>query len=722
MKKTSPKFKQSAAKMFFVNHGEKVAFSFAVLMVVCLVYSGFGIPRLDLAQTPDALIKDTQTAKTNINASDFEPFSAFQAANVEVANTIRKQSVIKEGDFAFGVPRDLPKAQTLREDPTLRAPMQLEVNGDVVTIAVRQNKSNPLDNLPEALEEKERVRPSRNTDDGGFGEDGGYGGEDEVGGEDDFGGYGDDDAVAEEDAGTPKTLGELQIRETEGVAGLDGQEAHLVGRYVVAVKAIVPYELQWDEFNSKLENAVSWDPTRDRPHYLRLVVEREATAPDGTVVAWTDVSNSVYGFASIYAAFAPEICDYNFTDPNLTLNMPAFLCQDYRRFAKHSNVPLAELESNMYDEEEVVEDTATADSLFEGAAEAGKGATSTGSGDDGYGGYGDEDEYGGDDEEGGFGGYGDFTVSPELARPEAQYKMIRFFDFQTKPGFSYRYKVRLWINDPNNAGDLSAITSGGGEEGFGGYGGDEEGYDGGGSLGGSGVALSGTALTPEVRRRINEWKKSPEYAAIPDELKHLRNGRLTDWSDPSEIHKVPVAANSYYAGPISAPTKVEAKGVKFELGERSGKIIASVFNKNYAVKVPVQFTLLRGALLDSPSTSKRKVEVLNPRDMTIREFVEVETDIDGKETKTPIAISSGGIVIDILGGEKLPTKDSRARDFKVPGEVLVFDSKNGTFTVRNELDDMMNYRHGIFEKPVVKEAVDEFEDEDEFGGYGDDEF
>lgn len=690
MKKVSLSLDMDGVKDFFIKHGEKVAFGVIVIVAALLIKLGFGVEKLSENQNPDDLIAQAEQARSHINEVDFTPFAPFRKADTSVPDVIRGQKELKPERFAFELPKDASKEAIKRADPELRAPFNLETHGMVATIPLNYPGTNEIDALPQAYEEvKRKSKTTRSSSSG----------------EDDYGSdYGEDEGSSSslEDQATPKSVPEVQTRELEGVAGLDGQEAFLYGTYVIGVKAVVPYELQWKEYENKLETAMGWDPIGDRPRYLRMAVEREETKPDGTVVEWADITDEVYGFSATYSARAPEVCDVSYTDRNLTLPIPAVLCKDYRPLVSHSDVPLAEsaVEMIIDGDETEVERTAIGDlDPFAEAKRLGRATSAARSGDD-YDEY--EDDGSGDD-------YGSGTYyTAEMASPSAQYKLIRFFDFRGKPGSQYRYRVRVWMEDPNNP---SLVANSGSD-----YGSDDE-YGGVSIPQGRTVPIAGSMLESDVRKRIRDWRASPEYAAIPEEQSYLRTARATEWSEPSSPILVPPAANQFYAGGVVAPTRIDAKGVMFEAGERHGEIVSSVWQKKFAVSIPVKHELHRASVLNS----NRSTEVLNPRDLTIREFVKVVIDIDGKETKTPIPLKTDAIVIDVMGGEKLATS-IRKSDFRTPAEVLIYDAGNNRFVVRDEFSDIKNFRHATFADQVAADAAaeDEYEEMDEGDDYGDD--
>lgn len=339
-------------------------------------------------------------------------------------------------------------------------------------------------------------------------------------------------------------------------------------------------------------------------------------------------------------------------------------------------------------------------------------------------------------------------------KAESDYKLIRFFDLHTKPGKTYTYRVRVWLADPN-AIDESASSDGlGGEGGAGGGlpsgisggggggmpmgvgggggmpmgvggGGSSMGLGGGSSMGlgsGSGSSAGGgsmiqtplrpTDLAPEVRRRLRTWRESPEYAALTDADAALKNGRPTEWSEATAPISVPEADwAEYLAGPSSPPTVYDASGIRHSTVERVTEVVVRQFSSTLGTFLPAKRTVGRGSYLSFSQNS----EFLNPIDFSIRTQGKLAdpTETDSKDVIEPVAFTGGGIVVDILGGDTIATK---GRDkVLTASEVLLVDA-DGNFTIADEFDDLMGYRHSLF---LEDEKTKGSEPEDGFmGGFG----
>lgn len=148
----------------------------------------------------------------------------------------------------------------------------------------------------------------------------------------------------------------------------------------------------------------------------------------------------------------------------------------------------------------------------------------------------------------------DYAKAIEANKPNANYRLVRFFDVQAKSGKSYEYRIRLWIGDPNNE-DLNkefasrqggdAIMSGGpgGGRGPGGMGpgGMGPGGMGPGGMGsdpsnpGGGRGGQGSESDDESDL-ASGGTKSAEYVQISSTMKHpsvrIRLNRAREEKDP----------------------------------------------------------------------------------------------------------------------------------------------------------------------------------------------
>lgn len=226
----------------------------------------------------------------------------------------------------------------------------------------------------------------------------------------------------------------------------------------------------------------------------------------------------------------------------------------------------------------------------------------------------------------------------------------------------------------------------------------------GGSGGGMGGPTGGAAgptglrredLAPDVRRRLREWKDSDEFKNLADEDDMLKYARATEWSEPTELISIPdYDLANFYAGPTNPVNDYEAQGVTYLGGERFADMVVSTFSRDLGTMVPAKREVSRGSYLNF----SQPVEILNPIDMSVRTYgkkASVDPDAnEDEDTVEPFPIASNAVVVDLIGGDEIPVKTTRDK-IVMPTEILIMD-RDGNFSITNEFDDIMAYRHSLF--------------------------
>lgn len=475
--------------------------------------------------------------------------------------------------------------------------------------------------------------------------------------------------------------------------------------HVVAVKALAPYRKQVDEFKRALSSAVGYSPRRDTPYIIFFQAQRADITDDPTKEPaesdWKDILNPKkavqVAIDEQWHGVMPEVADRTYLNQNITMPAPPIMLRDMEQAMLHSEVPKGmqrrrmvrpEVEEDLVEEE--AEGRAAGDDLpgganlpgggrfpgrrgfpggagFPGAGGPGAGGLpggefgggvpgldpggmgpeaelGYGTGDVppgmgyGAGGLGPEMDMGGEFGYGGPGGYGrGMSASAE----PVQYKLVRFFDTEVEPERVYRYRVRLFIEDPNNPNTDPA---------------------------------NGRVSRPPRRRTLSmkviDRLKKQEADPDNQNVYYL----TTDWSEASDPVRLPSTARAFAGEVASARFSTGAGGVKIQQGEVNGTVAPVVWNDDYAIDVSKEMKAYRGSVLnvDGP------FEVLDPISLTIKL-------LDDKDYE----LRSRYLVVDMFGGSDLPGD----RDNKVTsvGEFLVID-QSGNFAVRNELEDEDEFR------------------------------
>ena len=280
---------------------------------------------------------------------------------------------------------------------------------------------------------------------------------------------------------------------------------------MVAVKALVPYEKQWEEYERALASATGYSPMQDIPRYLLYVAERAEVSDDPNApLQWQTISNSSVAIdwaRKNFAGFPPEVADEAYLLPGLTMPIPPILMQPYDSLALHSEVPKKKLATNMAMAQPAQANKqkrkekkkrqpsrspratsaracrkcprperrhgwlwndagawhpgwAIPAALTWDPAPACTAAGMYGGGMPGMEGYGSTAGYPGS--MGGWAAMGWERAAmacqecPGIKQPIVKYKMIRFFDFTAEAGKSYQYRVRVMIEDPNRPLDKTS--------------------------------------------------------------------------------------------------------------------------------------------------------------------------------------------------------------------------------------------------------------------------
>lgn len=251
----------------------------------------------------------------------------------------------------------------------------------------------------------------------------------------------------------------------------------------------------------------------------------------------------------------------------------------------------------------------------------------------------------------------------------AKYKLIRFFDFEADPTKVYRYRVRALIQDPNRPQDPE-------------------------------YAPDPRTLSSAVSQRI---KQVEEQDAKSDSRTFWRQ---TEWSEPSGPATLPKPIQ-FVAGKVINGRMLEIRDQKLSipLEEPSASLLPVVWEPNRATQIPGFTDIPEDPQRDptkkeAPSTYrgsvlnfKRDARVLRPDTLEIK-VVE----------KFPF--KTDAIVVDVRPAEPIRDGEKKATEKKEPpasaGEILILDG-DGRFVVRNELDDVEDYRRLLFvgeEKPA----------------------
>jgi len=246
-------------------------------------------------------------------------------------------------------------------------------------------------------------------------------------------------------------------------------------------------------------------------------------------------------------------------------------------------------------------------------------------------------------------GYGGSYAAAELV----QYKLIRFCDTDVEPGKVYRYRVRVFLEDPNNPNTDQ---------------------------------LNGVINDPPRRRSLSmkviERLNKQEADAAAKKAYYV----LSPWSEATEPVSLPSTSRLFTGEVEPARMAVGGENSLVQQSETYGTLVPVVWNDELAIDVSTETRAFRGSVLNF---TKRQFDVLDPVSLVIK----ILKSYDFKNQY---------LVLDMRGGEDLPG-DPKAR-VTSPGEYAVVDDL-GNFRVFSELDDYKDYARYTFADELVSASA-----------------
>ncbi len=716
------KLDKDSLKAFFFNHVEKIVLGVVLLMLPLFIWTGSSLEGIG-AQNPAELASKVEAVANKIEKSSWETIK--ENYPVTLDHEVRQQlgrAPTSESYYRLDKPfiGSTPNSATPRQDPQLLAPTDVEATVVIGALAFKARKgwTDPFAELANTEQKKieaPKKRSKKKKKSMGASSmdmsammgspDGGEEGDDDSmygpGGMSSMYGAGGDMSMAGAGGGGPSLRADANkfdgYRPTS-LASATGGPSVLGRPYpIVSVKALVPYQKQWDEFERVFADASGYQPSRDIPRYLAFAAERaEVPSDPNQPLTWERVTNTRHALDQIpllaYAGYPGELADPKYLLPGiLTMPVPPVMMRDLRPLALHSKVPMVEVAQAKTatrtgpELADVAEPTGVAAideaPVVPRAGQPGMGAAGGmgmyGAGAGGmYGGGGMEGMEGEDGSEmatgmggsygygGGMGGMGVQAVRG----PQAEFLMVRFFDIFTKPNKQYVYRVRVVLEDPNHpqfAQNQPLDRS-----------------------------LADTVRARLASMTADEAKKSAA-AKVP-----VRNYMiLSEWSEPTPPVSWSLTSETY-AGGVALPRMLDiprvnadptsTQKISYSLpadGEPEATVMSLSWDTKYATDVAGIVKAPRGAYLNKSIPT----DVIDPISLTFKNIPDY-----------PLA--SGELVVDLRGGEILEPAVDDADPLLTPGEVAVIDA-TGNFIVRNELDDWQIVEKYSPPPPIVVESA-----------------
>jgi hypothetical protein len=231
-------------------------------------------------------------------------------------------------------------------------------------------------------------------------------------------------------------------------------------------------------------------------------------------------------------------------------------------------------------------------------------------------------------------------------------KLVRFVDYDVRPGRKYRYKLQLVLEDANHPGNVN--------------------------------------LDPEITSLSETTQKRVKALDAEDAKKSTPNNKFrTYWQYTPDSPVSEVAAigklENFYGSDAEATPLVSLKEFKVPLGEPKAKVLVVQWIEKLAAFVPADRLVQRAAFLSGP----HDVEIVHPVLGDVR-----------KAANYPH--NSKALVLDIAGGDQLPGTDNK-NPIRAPGETLLMD-RSGKLVVVDGVADVDAYRRFVFPE-VKKEAA-----------------
>jgi hypothetical protein len=199
------------------------------------------------------------------------------------------------------------------------------------------------------------------------------------------------------------------------------------GRYWVCLVGAVPYRSQFIEYQNTFRDARGYEIKRDFPRYSVPQIERAEVLGNG-LGKWESLNmKEVLGDLDKWGAEYTDVVDKKFIDPDVTEPLPPLV------FANHNkdkvNHPLTKLEE---EKPKAVEGPKRRKvNSLGGTAARPRSSSQLGQ------------------SRMGMNAMNSVAATGGIAGQLPEYRLFRFFDFTVEPGKTYRYRVRLMVENPN---------------------------------------------------------------------------------------------------------------------------------------------------------------------------------------------------------------------------------------------------------------------------------
>lgn len=644
---------EGGIKGLLVLHAEKMLFAVAIFLTVLLIWSGFQRRSvLEANRSASALNQKVSTVKNQIDQFTWE--TTFKTSrDMEQRYGERAKETLKKVAVAnFTMPQMLSPPplppRSRRIDPEIFPAFDLHA----ISGYGAYQKPQEIDSMGRARMPARDRRRAEAT-------------------ELMFGQFDEEEGMRPLPPDHPASRGDSRSGFGGSLMEVGGTDVET--KFFVSVTALVPVKQQFDQYMVCFSKTTKdYNAERDRPKYISWVLQRAtvddfATEPEWEEIAKYSRKNSgmeqglAGGMGGGMGGMGDEV-DPGFLHPVLSQPVIGLLLRNIDAYARHPNVPRA-TKFDFYGEQEGEfgnEDGAIAGEIEDDlpGIDVGGFGFRGGFGQNPYG-EGLEEFGGGKGGEMSYemagGGFGPGMMGGQGQGRLAEYFMFRYIDLDVEPGAGYRYRVQLWIEDPNQPRPGTS-------------------------------APSASSLDTKVKDRLASQPKVGKKKIIP------KFWRETEWSEPSQIVWVSLG-RKLLTGETkpTRPIALRDRNISFHRAgdEPKAEMMLLQWDEEYNANVPGEQTLKLGSV---PLFMKDAEVLIGSNLKKLEDY----------------RFSSGYVVLDIEGGAAMGI-----HDLTVPGEVLVWDN-NGDFQVLDELENADEYALHHYEPARGRLGFGE----DEFGGLG----
>ncbi len=598
-------FGDGGIKAFLIEHVEKILLGIVAVFALFIVSKGFSA-REGIGSDYDPAKLDSKVAsvKNKIESYDWSDFSSERVTNENLSQ--RAESSLQALNTASYQMLQLPyppyqRPRRLRSDPDLYPVENLQARSGFAVIHQESARDGSRDGR--ASDDpfgNAAPQPPRGGERGGSGEE-----------------------LAENERPLPSSA--------SGERGARSRGGKAEGKFFVVVTGLIPYRKQLQQYKKCLADSSSYDSSRDVPNYANFKLERAEYVPGREDLQWKrigtwDTTAKILkrwgGGGSTEASRQrdDDVVAAKYTDRILTMPILPFELdkKDTDRLMRHASIdPVKDDKQQGNSERGPRRPEAPEPSTDESATDSDVDMFSSAGGSRDRNprdreraprdGQPPSDRDRGrarerDRDRGGSGGRQQRSVS---LRNAPEFVMFRFVDVNVEPNKQYKYRVQLWLEDPNDP-DLRSQT-----------------------------APAPSTLERAVKERISQKTLDPAVKA-----RGLKNNyyRISDYSQPSDPVLVSNGGRLLVKN-VTAP-KRRPGGYPTPGDEPQAEVLALEFDAEQATDIPCTMKAYRGTV--GNLTTDVEVPIWSENVLRKEENYQLRTDCG---------------VLDFTGGEDLDFAD-----------------------------------------------------------------